>query len=255
MVTYEQIGYVSVITIDNPPLNILTDQLIGELDEVIEAIFSHQDSRAIVLTAKGDRAFMAGADINQFEDLTPESGRQLVEKGKVVFNKLANARMPVICAINGLTLGGGLELTLACDIRIAEKKAKLGLPETGLGILPGYGGNQRLARLVGPGKAKELVFTGAIITADEAHQFGLVEKVVPDGEAYPTGLSIAEQIASKGPVAISAAKATIDYGVEATIEAGQRFETRAFMELCETSDIQEGFLAFMEKRKPNFKGK
>ncbi|MFT4414761.1 enoyl-CoA hydratase-related protein [Fredinandcohnia humi] len=255
LVTYEKRGFVSVITIDNPPLNILTDQLVHELDGVIDDVLSDQGCRAIVLTATGEKAFMAGADITQFDSLTPEAGRELVEKGKVVFNKLENASMPVICAMNGLALGGGLELALACDIRIADKKAKMGLPETGLGILPGYGGTQRLTRLIGPGKTKELIFTGAILTADEAYQYGLIEKVVENGESRQAALALAEKIATKAPVAITVAKATIHQGMDVSLEEGQDIETNAFMKLCETSDIQEGFQAFMEKRTPNFTGK
>ncbi|WP_209123444.1 enoyl-CoA hydratase/isomerase family protein [Alkalihalobacillus sp. BA299] len=254
-VTYDIQDFIATITINNPPLNVLTDTLLNELEVAVDKILLEPSCRALVIRAMGEKAFVAGANINQFPSLDAVSGKQLVEKGKKIFDQLAHAHFPVICAINGLALGGGLELALACDIRIAEEKAKLGLPETGLGILPGYGGTQRLARLIGQGKAKELIFTGAAISSEEAYNVGLVEKVVPNGESYSVALSIAKEIASKGPKAISLAKAVIDQGLEASLAEGQELESNAFAELCCTEDMQEGVRAFKEKRKPNFQGK
>ncbi|MFC0272510.1 enoyl-CoA hydratase/isomerase family protein [Metabacillus herbersteinensis] len=254
-INLEREGPLAILTIENPPVNVLTDGVLNELDLAIEAALSVEDVRAIILKASGEKAFVAGADIGQFPTLTKQTGIELVEKGKKIFDRLADARVPVICAINSLALGAGLELALACDIRVAEEGSKLGLPETGLGILPGYSGTQRLSRLVGPGKAKELVLTGELLSAKEAYETGLVERVVPNGESFAEAKSIAEKIVAKGPVAIANAKKAIDRGFEMTLEEGQKLETQLFSELCETEDMQEGVKAFKEKRNPVFQGK
>lgn len=246
---------IGVITLNNPPLNVLSSPLIEQLHNAIETIASSEDVRAIVLKASGDKAFAAGADIHEFPQLTRESGVALVERGKVVFDRLANLDAPVICSIQGLALGAGLELALACDIRIAEKTARLGLPETGLGILPGYGGTQRLTRLVGPGKAKEIVLAGVLLSAEEAKECGLVERVVETGEAGSDGMKLAQQIASKGPKAVANAKKAIDQGIETTLAEAQKIETDLFAELVGTADMAEGVAAFMEKRPSRFIGK
>ncbi|WP_062447947.1 enoyl-CoA hydratase/isomerase family protein [Thalassobacillus devorans] len=255
LIQYSCGGEIAKVTIHNPPLNVLTDELLTELDKAVSDILQEESTRAMILTGTGKKAFVAGADINQFSVLTKETGKELVDKGKRIFNKIANAKFPVICAMNGLTLGGGLELALACDIRIAEENVKMGLPETGLGILPGYAGTQRLTRLIGPGKAKQMIFTGVTFSAVEAHQVGLIEKIVPNGEAYIEGMKIAEQILMKGPVAIACAKNAIDNGIDMPLADGQRLESDYFGELCETEDMQEGVKAFKEKRKPTFLGK
>lgn len=255
LVTYEQKGFVYLLTIANPPLNVLTDALLSDLDIVVNEIFSKPDCRALVVTGAGEKAFVAGADINQFLDLDAIEGARLVEKGKKIFDKLAFAPFPVICAINGVALGGGLELALACDIRIAEQKAKLGLPETGLAILPGYGGTQRLTQLIGPGRAKKMIFTGAALSADEAYAWGVVEAVVPNGESVNEALTLAEQIASKGPLAIAKAKQAITQGLDTTFAEGQAVETQCFADLCQTEDMQEGAKAFKEKRVPTYYGR
>jgi enoyl-CoA hydratase len=255
LVTYEQKGFVYLLTIDNPPLNVLTDALLSELDIILDEIIAKQDCRGLVITGAGEKAFVAGADINQFLHLDAKEGARLVEKGKRIFDKLAYAPFPVICAIKGLALGGGLELALACDIRIAEKKAKLGLPETNLAILPGYGGTQRLTQLIGPGRAKKMIFTGAALSADEAYEWGMVEAVVPNGESVNEALALAEQIASKGPLAIVKAKQAITQGLDTTLAEGQAFETQCFAELCQTEDMLEGAKAFKEKRIPTYYGK
>jgi enoyl-CoA hydratase len=255
LVTYEQKGFVYRLTIANPPLNVLTDALLIDLDVIVDEIIAKQDCRALVITGAGEKAFVAGADINQFLHLNAKEGARLVEKGKRIFDKLAYAPFPVICAINGLALGGGLELALACDIRIAEKKAKLGLPETGLAILPGYGGTQRLTQLIGPGRAKKMIFTGAALSADEAYEWGVVEAVVPNGESVKEALALAEQIASKGPLAITKVKQAITQGLDSTFAEGQAVETQCFADLCQTEDMQEGAKAFKEKRVPTYYGK
>jgi len=255
LVTYEVNEYIFTLTIDNPPVNVLTDELLTEMDLVIDEILAQPTCRVLIIRGKGEKAFVAGADISQFPTLNEVTGKALVEKGKKIFDKLENAPFPVICTINGLALGGGLELALACDIRIAEQKAKLGLPETGLGILPGYGGTQRLGRLIGPGKAKRIMFTAAVITADEAFSYGLVEEVVPNGESYQAAVRLANQILNNAPIAISKVKAAVNKGLDLSLEEGQQLESTFFADLCKTEDMQEGVRAFKEKRKRNFSGK
>lgn len=249
----ERQGPIAVLNLKNPPLNVLTDELLGQLDEAIDQINQEREILATVLRADGKKAFAAGADISQFPGLTKESGKLLVEKGKKIFDKLAGGK-PVICAVQGWVLGAGLELVLACDIRIAEETAKLGLPETGLGLLPGYGGTQRLARLVGPGKAKELTFSGVLLSGREAYEAGLVERLVPEGETFDHALKLAQTIASKAPLAVAKAKRVIDEGLELSLEDGQDLETQFFSELAETLDMQEGVKAFNKKRTADFQG-
>lgn len=243
---------IAIIEIDSPPLNIITDDLLTELDTVTEKI---RNVRALVITGTGDKAFVAGADIQQFPSLNRESGIALVEKGKRIFDRIAAFPFPVICAINGVALGGGLELALACDIRIAEKQAKLGLPEAKLGVLPGYGGTQRLTRLVGSGKAKELIFTGEYVSSNESLQMGLVERVVSPGAALEEAIDLAKKMSANGPQAIASAKRVIDEGLGLPLHEAQKLESEQFGILCETGDMQEGVQAFMEKRTPAFQGK
>lgn len=254
LVRVEVKGPIAFITLDNPPLNILTDRLLDELEKAVDSIVNKQGLRAVILNAAGQKAFAAGADISQFPHLNGHSGIELVEKGKKIFDKLAGIEKPVICAIQGMALGAGLELALACDIRIAEEDAKLGLPETGLGIIPGYAGTQRLPRLVGPGKAKEMILTGVLLTGREAYEKGLVERTVLKGQALDAAVEMAEKIAAKGPLAIDKAKKAVDDGIEMPLAAGQDLETQLFSELAETADMQEGVKAFTEKRKANFNG-
>ena len=244
---------IGVITLDHQPLNVLSDAVLEELDKVIDEIHA-SDVRAVVLRSASDKAFAAGADISQFPQLTKMSGIELVEKGKRIFDKLTEGKAPVICAIHGLTLGAGLELALACDIRIAEEQAKLGMPETGLGILPGYGGTQRLSRLVGPGKAKEMVLSGIWLSGREAYEANLVERVVPAGSCFEEAYALAEKIASKGPLAVAFSKLVIDEGLDVPLPEAQSLETRMFAKLIGTSDMAEGVQAFIEKRKPDFTG-
>lgn len=246
----KQIG---IITLDHQPLNVLGDAVLEELEGVIDAVHA-SEARAVVLRSASGKAFAAGADISQFPALTKMSGIELVEKGKRIFDKLTEGKAPVICAIHGLALGAGLELALACDIRIAEREAKLGLPETGLGILPGYGGTQRLSRLVGPGKAKELVLSGIWLSGQEAYEAGLVERVVPAGRAFEEAYALAVKIAEKGPLAVAYAKEAIDEGLGLPLSEAQVLETRMFAKLVGTDDMSEGVKAFTEKRKPDFTG-
>lgn len=218
-------GPIAVLTLTNPPVNVLSDQVITELDSAVDEAAASINVRAIILRAAGEKAFAAGADIGQFPTLTKETGIQLVEKGKRVFDKVAGSRVPVICAIQGLALGAGLELAIACDIRVVEEDAKLGLPETGLGILPGYAGTQRLSRLIGLGKAKEMVLSGVLLSGQEAYEARLAERVVPKGQAYAAAKALAGQIAAKGPIAVANAKQAIDQGYELPLPEAQQLET------------------------------
>lgn len=253
-IRFEKRNTIAVLTLDNPPVNVLSDAVLDELSEAIEYLNKSSEIRAVVICAAGEKAFAAGADISQFPGLSKYSGIELVEKGKKIFDKLAEGKAPVICAIQGLVLGAGLELVLACDIRIAEEGAKLGFPETGLGILPGYGGTQRLSRLVGPGKAKELILSGVWLSGQEAYETKLVERLVTKGNALPAALELAGKIASNGPLAVAYAKQAVDAGLEVSLAEGQNLETRLFSLLVETKDMQEGVDAFNEKRKAEFKG-
>ncbi|WP_223155182.1 enoyl-CoA hydratase/isomerase family protein [Alkalibacillus aidingensis] len=246
--------HIAIIELNHQPLNVLTKPFLGDIHSAVEVVTSNEEIRALVIQSASEKAFVAGADIKQFSELDPSSGQQLVERGKQIFDQIQDARFPVICAINGVALGGGLELALACDIRVAESKAKLGLPETGLGVLPGYGGTQRLARLIGLGKAKEMIFTGEPLKAEEAYRLGLVEHLVSDGKSPKVALEIAEKIAKQGPIAITNAKKAVNQGFELPLNEGQQIESELFAQLCETQDIQEGVEAFLEKRDPVFKG-
>ena len=243
---------IGVVTLDHPPLNVLGEAVLKQLDKVIDA-WQEADVRAVVLRSASDKAFAAGADIHQFPELTKMSGIELLEKGKRTFDKLTEGKAPVICAVHGLALGAGLELALACDIRVADHSAKFGLPETGLGIVPGYGGTQRLSRLVGPGKAKELVLSGVWLNGQEAYEAKLVERVAEEGKAFETAYALAKQIAGKGPLAVAFAKEAIDEGVDLPLSEAQYLETRMFAKLVGTEDMTEGVQAFMEKRKPVFR--
>ena len=207
------------------------------------------------MTGAGEKAFVAGADITIFPTLDRESGEKFVSELQGVLNRIEELDKVVICAINGLALGGGCELAMACDIRIASEKVKLGQPEVNLSVIPGGGGTQRLPRLVGIGKAKEIIFTADMISAEEAKNIGLVEKVVPAGEAVNEAKKMAKKILSKGPIAIKLAKKAINEGLNMTLRQGLKLEARFFGEICTTEDQKEGGKAFLEKRKPQFKGR
>lgn len=244
----------AVITIDNPPVNALSRQVIDELDQVLEEL-PKTDALVVIITGAGEKAFVAGADIQQFPHLTPETGYDMVRTGQIVYDKIEALELPVIAAINGFTLGGGCELAMACDIRIAGENAKLGQPEVNLGIIPGYGGTQRLPRLVGAGKAKELIFTGDAIDAREAYRIGLVDILVPPGEALSRALTLSAKIQEKGPLAVRAAKKAVNQGLDQTLAGGLELEATLFKGLCATEDQKEGARAFLAKQKPQFKEK
>lgn len=245
----------AILTINNPPVNPLTKEVLAALENTIDELSTNQDVWALIITGAGDKAFVAGADIRQFPHLGQSDGQQMAEWGQKIFDKIAALKMPVIAAINGFALGGGCELALACDIRVAAENATLGQPEVNLGIMPGYGGTQRLPRLVGLGKAKELIFSGETISAQEAYRIGLVDRLAPQGQALEEAIKLAQVIISRAPVAVRLAKEAIDRGWELPLEEGQRLEAQLFGQTMATQDKDEGAKAFLEKRKPHFKGK
>jgi enoyl-CoA hydratase len=246
---------IRIITIDRPKvLNALNAQTVAEIGEAFHAARFDESVKAVILTGAGEKAFVAGADINELAQATPISGKATAEKGQRVFHAIERFPKPVIAAINGFALGGGCELALACHIRIASEKAKIGLPEVSLGIIPGYGGTQRMARLLGKGKALELILSGDHIGAAEAERIGLVNKVVPAEELMATCEALARRIMSRGPLAVSAAIEAVMNGSEMPFEEGQFLEATLFGLLCATEDTKEGMKAFIEKRAADFKG-
>ena len=250
-VKYEERNKIGIITIDSPPVNSLDREVFNRLDEIISRIGVH--IHVIVIEGAGTKAFVAGADIKEFPGLTPEEGEALCLRGQSIFNKISKLKQPVIAAIDGFTLGGGLELALACDIRIATLRSQFALPEVKLGIIPGYGGTQRLPRLIGKGQAMKLIFSGEFITAEEAVRCGLIEEVIEE-DSLKKALELAEIISTRGPLAVEKAKEAITMGMEIPLEEGLRIEAKLFGDLCLTEDKDEGVAAFFEKRKPIFTG-
>jgi enoyl-CoA hydratase len=244
-----------IVTIDRPKLlNALNAQTVGEIWAAFEEARGDDSVKAVILTGAGEKAFVAGADIHELAQATPMSGKATAEKGQRAFRAIERFPKPVIAAINGFALGGGCELALACHIRIASEKAQLGLPEVTLGIIPGYGGTQRMARLLGKGRALELILTGDRIGAAEAERIGLVNKVVPADQLMQTCEELARKIMSRGPLAVSAAIEAVMSGSEMPFDEGQVLEATLFGLLCATEDTKEGMKAFVEKRPAEFKG-
>lgn len=246
---------VAIVTIDNPPMNALDAEVIENLGKAFDELSTNDNLKAVVLTGQGNKAFVAGADIKQFVGLDKEGGIKLSKTGQAVFRKIEEFPVPVIAAVNGYALGGGLELALSCDIRVFDKKAKVGLPEATLGINPGYGGTQRLPRTIGMGMAKKLIFTGSAITADEAFTIGLCEQVSEEGKVVEDALSLAEKITKVAPLSVKKIKKLMNEGIQMELYASIDYEAEVFGFLCTTEDKEEGAKAFLEKRKPNFMGK
>jgi len=244
---------IAVLTINRPEaLNALNTELLMELDSAFEELEKDREVHVVVLTGQG-KAFVAGADIAEMKDKTVEEAREFSQLGSRIFRKIELMNKPVIAAVNGFALGGGCELSMACDIIIASEKAKFGQPEVGLGITPGFAGTQRLARIVGVKKAKELIFTGAVIDAEEAARIGLVNKVVRPEELLDHAVEMAKTISSKGQIAVRYAKAAINRGIEADIDTGNAIEADLFAMCFANEDQKEGMTAFLEKRKAEFK--
>ena len=251
----EKTAALAQITINRPKkLNALNKATIYELHQAFDALESDLKIRAIILTGSGDKAFVAGADISEFAHFSSEEGATLAREGQeILFNFIENLATPVIAAINGFALGGGLELAMACHFRIASDNAKMGLPEVSLGVIPGYGGTQRLPQLVGKGKAMEMIMTAGMISADDAKHAGLVNHVTTQEELIPLAEKIISKITRNSPVAISAAIVAINANFEEGVD-GFDTEISAFGDCFGTEDFKEGTTAFLEKRKPNFSG-
>lgn len=242
-------GGIATVTLENPPMNVLSLQMTEELDKVFLQLEEDRDVITIILTGAGERAFMAGADIKEFPDRNKQENLMDTHQ---VFNRIENIPKPTIAALNGYTLGAGLELALVCDIRIAEEHAKIGLPEVDLGLLPGAGGTQRLPRVAGLSKAKEMMFTGEPLSAEEAREAGIVSYVVPKGKGKDKALELAEKFATKSLQALSRIKRLANVSDQLLLEEGLQLEKRLFDDLFVTKDAKEGVQAFIEKRKPVF---
>ncbi len=235
-------------------LNALNKETVGELQQLFSSYWSDDGVGCVIISGAGEKAFVAGADIPELADLNARSGTDLAARGQHLMKTIQNFPKPVIAAVNGFALGGGCELAMACDIRLASEKAKFGQPEINLGIIPGYGGTQRLSRLVGRGKAMQLILTGDMINAKEAHRIGLVDEVYPPEELMDKALEMAKLICSKGPIAIASAKECVNRGLEVTLSVGCDLEKVTFGQTCGTEDKNEGMKAFKEKRQPKFTG-
>lgn len=247
---------IAVVTIDNPPLNVLSEKVVKELSEVFDELEKDQEVIVVILTGAGQKAFMAGADIKEFPLwLGQKDMVHSVRRNHDLLNKIEAFPKPTIAMLNGLVLGGGCELALSCDMRIAEEHVQIGLPEIKLGIFPGGGGTQRLPRLVGTAKAKELMFTGDPISAEEAKSIGLVNRVVVFGSGIEAAFVLAKKIARHSLVALSSIKEAVDYGVESHMEMGINRETDLFYKVFQTEDAREGIEAFIQKRSPRFRHK
>lgn len=247
-VNFEQQGAVAILTINRPEaLNALNSQVLSDLDEAIAKVEAADDIHAVILTGAG-RSFVAGADIGEMKGFSARDGKKFGVHGGGVFLKLENLSKPVIAAVNGFALGGGCELSMACDIRIASEKAKFGQPEVGLGITPGFGGTQRLPRIVGISKAMELILTAKVIGAAEAKEIGLVSAVYPPEELMDKAMELANAICANAPIAVAESKRCIRMGMQTDIATGSAFEAEAFGVTCGTEDKDEGMGAFLEKR-------
>jgi enoyl-CoA hydratase len=251
-----QDGGVTTVRLNRPKqLNALNQQVFRELDQVLDQTAIDPAVRVLVITGAGDRAFAAGADIREFEAMGPMEALEFSRNTQRVMRKLETLPKPTIAAVNGFALGGGCELMMACDIVYAADSARIGQPEITLGIIPGAGGTQRLARLVGKQKAKELALTGEMLSAAEAKELHLISKVVPAAELMTEVQTLCEKLLSKGAIALRMAKEAIEFGSEADLAAGMEIEAKSWSVCFTTEDRAEGVKAFLEKRKPNFKGR
>lgn len=251
--TYENI---SIITLNRPAAaNVLSDDLLTELQQVIQQIARNNTTFCTVITATGEKAFCAGADLKERRSMSEHEALQSVRKIGQTMTMVEQLPMPVICALNGVAFGGGLELALACDLRIAADHVSLGLTETSLAIIPGAGGTQRLPRLIGIGAAKKLIYTSKRLQAEEAKQYGIVEKVVSTKDLMKKAISLAKQIIKNGPIALQAAKRAINQGMQVDLTTGLEIEHLHYKDTLHTEDRLEGLQAFAEKRQPIYRGK
>lgn len=244
---------VALLTLDYPPMNVLNTATMTELNDALDELLANDEVKVIVITGGGQYAFIAGADINELASIkSPEEGREFMGTGQALTKKIEGAKKPIIAAINGYCLGGGLELVMACHMRICNSRAQLGQPEINLGVIPGFGGTQRLPRIVGKGKALELILTGSRISGAEAANIGLVNKAVPANEVVRTAMGLAKKIATFGKLALTAALEAVNEGMETSLEEGLELEVEKMVSLAGTEDAKEGLAAFLEKRQPKF---
>lgn len=242
------------ITINRPDkMNALNQEVMNDLNNVMDEVYKNDEIKSVIITGAGEKAFVAGADISEFSNLSQQQGMALAKRGQDIFFKIENCPKPVIAAVNGFALGGGCELAMACHMRVASENAKFGQPEVNLGLIPGYGGTQRLTMLVGKGKAIELLLTGDMIDANTALQLGLVNYVVPQEQLIEKATSILQVINAKAPVAVAKCINSANHAYSGI--KGYEQEIFGFSECFNTEDVKEGTTAFLEKRKPNFKGK
>ena len=247
---------VTVLTIDNPKVNALSQAVMQELDAALDAAITDSASKVLIITGGGTFAFIAGADVTEIAQMTNGAhGAEMASKGQTVINRIEQSPKPVIAAINGVCLGGGNELAMACHLRISSDRARFGQPEINLGIIPGFGGTQRLPRLVGKPKAIELILTGDMISAQEALRIGLVNAVVPPEQVLKSAKDLARKIAAKGGVAIRLCLQAIQQGLATDLAQGLALEAKLFGQVADTEDMREGLRAFLEKRQPTFQDK
>ncbi len=258
-VVHLRMGRVAHVELDEPPLNLVTGTLLAQLDDALARLETAApgDVRAVVVTGAGDRAFSVGSNVKEFETLrtSPSRGRNRFRVEARVARRLAGLPMPTIAAIERDALGGGLELALCCDLRVAAESARLGLPEVRLAVTPSTGGTQRLPRIVGEGRAKELLLTGRIIDATEAWRIGLVNEVVPAGRALTRATEIADEIAERGPLAVRAVKALVNDALDRPVADGHAAEIETSVRIFATDDLLEGARSFVEKRQPDYRGR
>ena len=252
-VTAEHRDHVAVLTIDHPPANALNDAVLTALDAEVAAALDSADIKVVVITGAGDKFFVAGADIQELDAITTaDAGVALARRGQEIFDRIEQADKPVIAAVNGIAVGGGCELAMACHLRIAGEHARFGQPEINLGIIPGYGGTQRLPRLIGRTHAMEWVLSGRMVDAHEAAQVGLVNRVVPRGDVLDAAVELGTQLSGKAAHALAGALAAVRASGEGAPADGLRREAELFGQICETADKAEGVRAFLEKRAPRF---
>ena len=250
---FKREGNIGILSINRPEaLNALNIEVLQELDKAMDIIEKDEEVYVLVLTGEG-RAFVAGADIGEMKDMDVFQAREFADLGLKLFRKIELMEKPIIAAVNGFALGGGCELSMCCDIRIASEKAKFGQPEVGLGIIPGFAGTQRLSRLIGMGRAKELIFTTDMIDAEEAYRIGLVNKVVAADKLMEEALNMAKNISQRGQIAVRFAKTSINHGMDVDMETAMAIERDLFGLCFSTEDQKEGMAAFLEKRNPNYK--
>ena len=254
-IKFEKRNQIAYVTIDRPKvLNALNMETMEELREVFTDLAADRDMRVVILTGGGEKSFVAGADINELARNNPMEAKAYTHRGQAVLDLIENLGKPVIACINGFALGGGCEIAMACTMRLASENAKLGQPEVKLGIIPGYGGTQRLPRLVGTGLAMQILLSGEMISAQEAHRIGLVNEIVPQDRLIARAEEIAQKIMGNAPLAVQYCMEAVNQGLNMTLEAGLFLEATLFSVCCATEDKKEGTTAFLEKRPANFRG-